>query len=186
MRNVGFLAKTMEDFIMKKYSKSIKKFTQRVIVLSISIFFVNGCSTSLPDVGINSAPSNKESKNKSSPNTFSQFQDIPLPDGSEMDLDRTVVLGAPEKWVGRLVLAVSLHPSKAFDFFKQQTPSFGWEEVSSVRSATSFLTYTSSDRALTIQISGKTLRGSELILTMSPKGSSLQTGFSKPPVNKLR
>ena len=171
---------------MKKYSKSIKKFTQRVIVLSISIFFVNGCSTSLPDVGINSAPSNQESKNKSSPNTFSQFQDIPLPDGSEMDLDRTVVLGAPAKWVGRLVLAVSLHPSKAFDFFKQQTPSFGWEEVSSVRSATSFLTYTSSDRALTIQISGKTLRGSELILTMAPKGSSLQTGFSKPPVNKLR
>ena len=110
----------MEDFIMKNYSKSIKSLTHRIILLSFSIFFINGCSTGLPDVGINSSPSNKESKNKPNPNTFSQFQDIPLPDGSEMDLDRTVVLGAPEKWVGRLVLAVSLHPSKAFDFFKQQ------------------------------------------------------------------
>ena len=176
----------MEGFIMKNYYTSIKRLFQVVILSSISMFFMNGCSTSLPDVGINSASSNNESNNKPRPNTFSQFQDIPLPDGSEMDLERTVVLGAPEKWVGRLVLAVSLHPSKAFDFFKQQTPSFGWEEVSSVRSAISFLTYTSSDRALTIQISGKTLRGSELILTMSPKGSSLQSGFSKPPVNKLR
>ena len=121
--------------------------------------------------------------NPSETPSFSQFKDIPIPTGAQMDLDRTVILGPPESWIGRLTLEASHNPVALFNFFKQRTPGFGWQEVTSIRSATSFLTYTQAIRVLTIQITSKTLRGSEVVMTVSPKD---QTEVSPPvPTNRL-
>ena len=94
---------------------------------------------------------------------------------AEMNLDRTVILGAPESWIGRLTLETNHNPVDVFNFFKQRTAEFGGQEVTSIRSATSFLTYTQATRVLTIQITGKTLRGSEVVMTISPKDQSLSS-----------
>jgi len=114
---------------------------------------------------------NTDSSSNSEKPSFSQFQDVPIPTNAEMDLDRTVILGAPERWIGRLTLETNHSPVNVFNFFKQRTPEFGWQEVTSIRSATSFLTYTQATRVLTVQITGKTLRGSEVVMTVSPKGT---------------
>lgn len=129
-------------------------------------------------VGVTPAAINTGTSSTSQKPSFSQFRDIPIPTGAEMNLDRTVVLGPPESWIGRLTLETSHNPISLFNFFKQRTPEFGWQEVTSIRSATSFLTYTQSIRVLTIQITSKTLQGSEVVITISPKGQSI----GSPPV----
>lgn len=157
----------------------LKKFSSFSLAVSL-LLLLAACGRSL---GVTPAPVNTESSSNSEQPSFSQFQDVPIPTNAEMNLDRTVILGAPESWIGRLTLETNHNPVNVFNFFKQRTPEFGWQEVTSIRSATSFLTYTQATRVLTIQITGKTLRGSEVVMTVSPKGPSL--GASPIQVNPV-
>ena len=134
------------------------------------LIFLGGCGSGM---GVKPMSMNKGDSSKSVQASFSQFQDVPIPIGAEMDLDRTVILGARERWIGRLTLETNHNPVKLFNFFKQSTPEFGWQEVTSIRSATSFLTYTQTTRVLTIQITSKTLQGSEVVMTVSPRDQNL-------------
>jgi len=143
-----------------------------------ALFLLGACAQS---VGITPTPQNTNSSGQAGQPSFSQFQDIPIPTGARMNLDRTVILGAPESWIGRLTLDANHNPAALFDFFKQRTPEFGWEEVTTVRAATSFLTYTRSNRVLNIQIKAKTLQGSEVDLTVSPKGQPGEAAPMKAP-----
>ena len=120
-------------------------------------------------MGVKPMPMQKGDSSKSAQASFSQFQDVPIPIGAEMDLDRTVILGARERWIGRLTLETNHNSVKLFNFFKKSTPEFGWQEITSIRSATSVLTYSQTTRVLTIQIIAKTLQGSEVVMTVSPR-----------------
>ena len=130
------------------------------------LIFLGGCGSGM---GVKPMPMNKGDSSKSTQASFSQFQDVPIPIGAEMDLDRTVILGASETWIGRLTLETNYNPVKLFNFFKKSTPEFGWQEITSIRSATSVLTYSQTTRILTIQIIAKTLQGSEVVMTVSPR-----------------
>ena len=130
------------------------------------LIFLGGCGSGM---GVKPMPMNKGEASKPGQASFSQFQDIPIPIGAEMDLDRTVILGARESWIGRLTLETSHNSIKLFNFFKKSTPEFGWQEITSIRSATSVLTYSQTTRVLTIQIIAKTLQGSEVVMTVSPR-----------------
>jgi len=105
------------------------------------------------------------------PSGFGQFNDIPIPEGSTMDMDRSLVLGAQERWIGRLSLSTSQSPPAVFDTFQSQMPRFGWSEVSAVRSETSVLTFSQGERVATIQIARTTFGGSNVDITMTPRGS---------------
>ncbi|NQV55385.1 MAG: hypothetical protein HQ503_05960 [Rhodospirillales bacterium] len=109
--------------------------------------------------------------------SFSQFQDIPIPAGAKMNTDRSLILGARDAWIGRLVIITGFNVASAFDFFKQRASEYGWQEVTSVRSSISVLTYTRSERVLTIQIQSRRIGGSEIDMTVSPRGRS-----GPPPV----
>jgi len=121
---------------------------------------------------------------------FSDFQDIPIPAGAQMVTDRSLILGIRDAWVGRLVLSTGFNVAAAFNFFKQRTTEFGWQEITSVRSAISILTYTRGKRVLTIQIQGRSLGGAEVDLTVSPRGSDAPNGGTsgapRAPVERLR
>lgn len=131
------------------------------------IFILGACAQS---VGLAPIPTGSTSSSQASQPSFAQFQDIPTPPGARMNLDRTVILGAPASWIGRLALTANQNPSVVFDFYKQRIPEFGWREVTTVRAATSFMTFTRSNRVLNIQIKSQTIQGSEVDLTISPKG----------------
>lgn len=105
----------------------------------------------------------------SEPN-FNQFSDVPIPAGADMDLERSLVLGEQDAWIGRLVMEVGANPGKTFDFYFGEMPRFGWFPITTVRAETSVLTYARAGRIATIQVWGRTLTGSTISMTESPKG----------------
>lgn len=102
--------------------------------------------------------------------SFARFPDLPMPSQAEINLDRTLIFGGDDTWIGRLVINASGDPNDIFDFFKHKLGGYGWQEITSVRAAVSVLTYTRQERVATIQIQGRTLRGSEVTITVSPLG----------------
>ena len=100
--------------------------------------------------------------------SFAKFKDIPIPDGSVMDMNNTVIFGSDDEWFGRLSLVPNLSHAETFDFFRYEMPNLGWKEITNVRSTSSVLSYEKENRVVTIQISnsyGKTLCS----VNMSPK-----------------
>ena len=124
------------------------------------------CSQS---VGI--VPPTKDSAGVTETQTaFTRFPDMPLPTKGDFDMERTMVFGSGDSWFGRLTINTSYSANEIFDFYQKHLPSYGWKEVTSLRSATSVLTYTRQERVATIQIQGHTIRGSEVTVTVSPRG----------------
>jgi hypothetical protein len=100
--------------------------------------------------------------------SFAKFKDIPIPDGSVMDMNNTVIFGSDDEWFGRLSLIPNLSHAETFDFFRFEMPNLNWKEITNVRSTSSVLSYEKENRVVTIQISnsyGKTLCS----VNMSPK-----------------
>ncbi len=100
--------------------------------------------------------------------SFANFKDIPIPDGSIMDMENTVIFGSDEEWFGRLTILPSLSHAETFDFFRYEMPNLSWIEITNVRATSSVLSYERNNRIVTIQISnsyGKTLCS----ISMSPK-----------------
>ena len=113
---------------------------------------------------------------------FTRFTDIPIPKGADMDLDHTLVLGSREEWVGRLVMTVSDSAGQMYDFYVRQMPGFGWQPITSVRGPTSVLTFTRGDRVATVQLTSRTLFGSEVWFTVSPRGQAApEMGVGRGP-----
>ena len=100
--------------------------------------------------------------------SFAKFKDIPIPDGSVMDMNNTVIFGSDDEWFGRLSLIPNLSHAETFDFFRYEMPNLNWKEITNVRSTSSVLSYEKENRVVTIQITssyGKTL----CAINMSPK-----------------
>jgi len=141
-----------------------------------ALLVVSGCTQTaqLQGGGISNSASTG-----TSPNT-SIFPDIPIPEGANMIVDRTLVVGTQD-WFGQLALNANQGPIAIFDFYRNRLPQFGWNEITSVRAPTSVLTYDREDRILQMQISSTTLRGSEILITVSPRGKPSPSS-SAPPV----
>lgn len=167
---------------------------RRPKILGLSLAALLALALAACDRGVGIAPTTSSPASNADQQggavNFSQFADIPIPTGSKMNLDRTLVLGNQDEWIGRLALSTSHNTTDMFNFFKQKTPEFGWQEVTSVRSAISVLTYTRESRVMTIQLQGKTISGSEVDITVSPRGgaapatatSTVTPPPSRPPV----
>jgi hypothetical protein len=106
---------------------------------------------------------------------FAQFSDVPIPDGAKMDLERTLILGSKEKWIGRLALTTGQTPPVVFDLFQAKMAGYGWTEVAAVRSETSVLTFQGADRVATVQIQTTTLGTTLVDVTMAPRGAKPAT-----------
>jgi hypothetical protein len=101
---------------------------------------------------------------------FTEFPDVPVPAGAKMDLDRSLVLGSREFWLGRLAMSAAQKATGLFDFYQREMPTFGWQEITSVRSETSILTYARGDRIATVQIKGSAFSDAAVDITISPRG----------------
>ena len=88
-----------------------------------------------------------------------------------MDLEKTLILGSQESWIGRLVLETGQSAPELFDFYQLEMTRFGWSEVTAVRADISVLTYARDDRVATIQIQRNSLSGATVNVTMSPHGT---------------
>jgi hypothetical protein len=129
---------------------------------------------------------NKGAADTSGQPAFSQFQDVPIPSSATMNVDRTLVFGARDSWIGRLAFKSWTNPVAMFDFYKQNTPQFGWEELTTVRSANSVLSYARGDRIMTVEVKSATLWGCDVDVTVGPRGggaaSASNYGSSPLPI----
>lgn len=119
--------------------------------------------------GSSSTSGGAESGAPATTHPFSQFPDVPVPSDARLTVDKTLVFGGRNAWIGQLALTTSSDPHATFNFYKQELPRYNWIEVTSIRAPTSVLTYTREDRVLAIQIRPSTFWGSELVLTVSPR-----------------
>ncbi len=101
--------------------------------------------------------------------TFEPIADIPIPAGSRLDVERSLILGVLDRWTGRVVLNIGLSVGKAFALYQQQMPTFGWQPIASAQAEVSFLTFTRGDRVATVQIERRTLGGSTVTVTVAPR-----------------
>ena len=114
-----------------------------------------------------------EDTTQASEAAFATFTDIPMPGGMEMDLERTLILGSQESWIGRLVLNTTNPANEMFDFYQREMLNFGWSEITTVRAEVSVLTYARGDRVATLQIHRGSLRGTTVDITVSPRAMAL-------------
>ena len=118
---------------------------------------------------------------------FSQFPDLPIPAGSKINVDKTLVFGS-KPWFGQLALNASGSANAMFDFYREHLSGYGWQEITSVRAPTSILTYANDERVLAIAIRSATITGSEVTITVSPRGKPQPaggaTGVLPPPVQR--
>ena len=114
--------------------------------------------------------------------TFTQIPDLPIPPGSTMNIERTFIVGSAESWYGQTMIEAPSGGNVTFDFFKQELPVYGWQELSTVRAQTSILTYTRGLRVLAIQLTELHLGRTEVMITVSPRGGNGDGGDLLQPV----
>ena len=141
----------------------------RRAAFEIAAFVLSACGQ---NVAIVSATADQTADGTAVEAAFTQFPDMPIPEGSNVDLEQTLVFGGGNFWFGRLVITTSFGPNEMFGFYANQLPSFGWNVITSLRSTVSVLTYAREDRVATIQIQKRTIRGAEVTVIVSPRGAS--------------
>ena len=107
-----------------------------------------------------------------------------LPPGYKIDSDRTLILGADDRWTGRLTYTTSTNADDTFDFLRREMPNFGWSEMTAMRSDTSLLTFASEStgRVATISIARGSMLGGGVRVDMvvSPRDTPARSGAPTP------
>lgn len=97
-----------------------------------------------------------------------------LPPGATFKPESSLIIGAGDQWVGRVVADVGRDVEAAFRFFIDTYPAQGWTLISSVRGKTSLLVFTKQDRTATIELSeGGLIGGGSLALTVAPRNAAV-------------
>ncbi|MBD5405482.1 hypothetical protein HDR59_02935, partial [bacterium] len=99
---------------------------------------------------------------------FSEFSDIPIPESSMMDLNKTEIYGKDTEWVGKLVFESPYDSIGLYDFFKTELPKFNWIEVATTHGVSPVLVYGRYPRILLIKIEPERFEGSVVTMTMTP------------------
>ena len=100
-----------------------------------------------------------------------RFVGIPMPPNNALDLDRTVIVGDGNDWLGRIFFSAPMSVDQTIEFYRRDMPHFGWTELAVTRSDTSVLAYQEGGRLATIE------------LTPAPNGGTTRVEFW---VNPLR
>jgi hypothetical protein len=127
----------------------------------------------------NSAPPGGQ--NSSAPQS-GQFTGVALPEGYSLDNDRSLALGAGDKWIGRISFTSGMSTNDMFDFYRREMPKYGWVEGTVVRGESSLITFTSSatSRVAVVQITGRTLGGAHVDLVVSPQTDAASDSGAMP------
>ena len=99
---------------------------------------------------------------------------MPLPPGAMIRVDQSLIIGAGDNWVGRVVLDVGRDFDAAYRFFLETYPANGWTVVSSVRGKNSFMVMTRQERTATFEmVDGGMLASSVVSMTMAPRNAAV-------------
>jgi hypothetical protein len=142
----------------------IKNTRLKVLVVLVAVVLLGGCASTTP-LG-QSEPLR--------PNEM--LAGTPLPPGSIIANDKSLLIGGSGHWVGRLVLNLAGSTQDAYSFFEEHMPAQGWTVISSVRGEQSLMVLTKQDLTATIAFAERSGFGlATAILTVTPRNKSLMT-----------
>lgn len=156
----------------------------RKIVLSgvfCSLFALSACQNTVriqPSTSPGQSASLSASEQRAA---FTQFPDIPIPQGAQIVVDKTLVFGS-NPWIGQLTINTASSVGTMFDFYQQGLATYNWQELTSVRALTSNMTHTRGDRVLIVSIQADSFGSSVITITASPRKSLMATPVTKPAV----
>jgi len=161
--------KSGQIFDKMKKNSPIPAKKAALIVVSAALFSLTACQNSV-DVRSSGGPNSQQARDTLKKGaSFSQFPDIPIPQGAKIDVEKTLVFGI-SPWFGQLSISSPGSVDVVFDFFQQGLPNYKWESITSIRSQTSILTYSQEGRILTVAIQAASISGSDVAITVAPRG----------------
>ena len=84
--------------------------------------FLGACATGQPVVG----PTTQDQKAGSEPSNALPISDIPIPAGAKMDTENSLIMGAQDRWLGRIVIKTDTSPTQTYNHFYNGMSAFGW------------------------------------------------------------
>ena len=139
-----------------------------LIILLISCLFLFNCSTSIKTSKDKSSNVKKLDKIQENNTQLSQITDIPIPEESIIDLEKTLIVGEKSDWMGRVSLISKKKVDDIYNFFLNEMIKFSYEKKSSTKSDTSTLIFENNKKAIFIKISELNLRKTYIEITATP------------------
>ncbi len=97
-----------------------------------------------------------------------------LPPNAVIKAEQSLIIGAGDQWVGRVVADVGRDSEGTFRYYLDSYPAQGWTLISSVRGRTSLLVFTKQDRTAVVELTEGGLVGSGLVtVTVSPRNAAV-------------
>ena len=124
-----------------------------LIILLVSLIFLFNCSTTIKtskDKDLNVKKKDNIDENNTQ---LSQITDIPIPEKSIIDLDKTLIVGEKSDWMGRITLINKKKVEENYNFFLNEMLKFSYKKKSSTKSDISTLIFQNSKKAIFIKIS---------------------------------
>ena len=147
-----------------------------VLVLWIALF-LSGCSS----MGNTETATNSDNAQRP---TMEQLGRMPLPVGTKLYTEESLIFGVGDGWLGRAVFEVPSDATTTYNFFAEQMPRQGWTLISSVRGKRSLLVFTRADRSATIEVEDASVfKGtSQVSMLMSPMSNPSGSGVVAQPL----
>ena len=102
-------------------------------------------------------------------NTLTRIEDIPFPPNTQIDVERSLILGEGKTWSGQLLAYVAQKKRKVFNFYVNNFEDYGWKEQTTIRGEVSILNYVGeNNRVAIISIREKRFNRSEILISVSP------------------
>ena len=139
-----------------------------LIILLISFLFLFNCSTSIKTSKDKNSNVKKLDKIQENNTQLSQITDIPIPEDSIIDLEKTLIVGEKSDWMGRVSLISKKKVDDIYNFFLNEMIKFSYEKKSSTKSDTSTLIFENNKKAIFIKISKLNLRKTYIEITATP------------------
>jgi hypothetical protein len=139
----------------------------KYIFVFFAAVFLTACGTM---AGSDTVPNADNSQRP----TMEQLGRMPLPVGTKLRTNESLIFGVGDGWLGRAVFEVPSDATTAYNFFAEQMPRQGWSLISSVRGKRSLLVFTRGDRSATIELDDAPLfnGGSIVSMLISPVGGT--------------
>ena len=114
------------------------------------------------------------SSNSEADTRLAALTDLPLPRGYDLSRGKTVIFGEGDTWNGKVVYTINSAAEDMVTFYRRDMPALGWQEISVFRANTSVLNFQRGSRVATVQVSARTLYGSnvEVVVTQATTGQA--------------
>ncbi len=159
-------------FFVLKLSKNFIKFLIYFVFGAFVFIYLSGCSTG------NLNMSNDE-ENIAEINLL-RINDIPFLKNSEINIEKSLILGEGKSWSGQISLNVSEPKPSVFNFYVNTIEDFGWKEQTTIRGETSILNYVGdNNRVVIISVREARFNSSEVLISVSPYAEEFEEKVSK-------